>query len=436
MNFRVLYIILVCIFILSCSKDQDDINPSINIVSPVNYQKINGGETIEITGIIKDDRNIERITITLRDKKNTPVLRTITKAPTTSNSKSYNLSVNFAFNDLQMASGEYDFNVTVSDGINTTTKYVPILLEEVEKERMGVFVLSNSGNFSNIYMLDDSYNGSFYTAINGDFIGGAIDPTNQQLINVGATVGAISATELPLGGELWSVLVPGNPPTPYYTGFYYNDQNIYLGKRNGGLQGYDKNGNPNYSTGTSTGYFMESAFIHNEEYVVMEEKPIVVNNITRISLTWLYSGVRMHQTVTNSDIKGMYSLSSLTMVLLANTASSAVAELIFYDVTTGGKYSPFNISSLGKIDDCLEVGNGVYLVAAGGNLTYVNANNYSTLGYLNGVIADRIWFDELMGELYVANGNQLTIYDYSTRAIKGSYNHSEDIQELYFWYNK
>ncbi|MDG1476022.1 MAG: Ig-like domain-containing protein [Vicingaceae bacterium] len=421
---------------MSCSKDEDNIDPTINIVSPVNYQKISGGETIEIAGIIKDDRNIERITVTLRDKKNTPVLRTITKTPATSNSKSYNLSVDFDFNDLQMASGEYFFNVTVSDGINTTTKYVPILFEEVEKERQGVFVLSNSGNFSNIYMLDDSYNGSFYTGINGDFIGGAIDPTNQQLVNVGATVGAISARELSLGGELWSVLVPGNPPTPYYTGFYYNDQNIYLGKRNGGLQGYDKNGNPNYSTGTSTGYFMESAFIHNEEYVVMEEKPIVVNNVTRISLTWLYSGVRIHQTVTNSDIKGMYSLSSLTMALLTNTTSSTVAELIFYDVTTGGKYSPFNISSLGKIDDCLEVGNGVYLVAAGGNLTYVNANNYSTLGYLNGVIADRIWFDELMGELYVANGNQLTIYDYATRAIKGSYIHTEDIQELYFWYNK
>ena len=436
MNFRILYLLFFSVIIVSCSKDEDEIKPLINITSPINYQKISGGDIIKITGFIEDDRKVERITITLRDNQNTSVLKTITKTPTNPNSKTHNLNANFVFDDLQMVSGEYDFNVTVSDGINTTTKYIPIIFEEVEKERQGVFVISNSGNFSNVYMLDDSYNGSFYTAINGDFIGGAIDPTNQQLINVAKTVGSISAIDVGMNSELWSVHVPGNPPTPYYTGFYYDNQNIYLGKRNGGVQGYDKYGNPNFSTVTNSNYFMESAFIHNEEYVVIEEKPIVVNNTTRISLSWLYSGVRIHQTVTNSDIKGMYSLSSLSMVFLANTTTSSLAELIFYDITTGGKYSPFNISGIGKINDCVEVGNGVYLVAAGGNLTYVNANNYSTLGYLNGVVADRIWLDELKGDLYVANGAQLTIYDYATRTVAGSYTHSEDIKEILFWYNK
>lgn len=436
MNKILLYIITVgIVFLFSCSKDKDDQKPMITISSPLVLQKVTGGETINIIGKITDNQNVERITVTLRDENNTPILSTITKSPNAEGSTSYELNEFFSFDNLQMLSGQYDFKITATDGENTAVKFVSILFKEFEKQREGVFVVGNGGNFSSVYLLENNFSSSFYTSINGDFIGASIDLYNQQLINVAKSVGNISATDLLLKNELWSVPVIGSPPTPYYTGFYYNDQTTYLGKRDGGLQGYDRYGNPNFSTGTNTGFFMESAFIHNETYFVMEEKPIVVNNSSKISLSWVYSGAHVQQSTINSDVKGMYSSTDNRIVLLANDASLN-AEVIFYDIPSGGITSPFNISSLGKIDDCLEVSNGVYLVAANGNLRFVDINNYSTLVYLNGVIADKIWLDILENELYVAYGSSLSIYDYSTKVLKGSYNYTEEIEEVLFWYNK
>lgn len=427
--------LIIVVFLFSCSKDKDEKKPLISISSPIDLQRVNGGDVINISGMITDDQNIELITITLRDKQNIPILSTITKSPSESGSTSYDLNVDFSFDNLQMASGQYDFKISVFDGENTSIKFVSITFIEFEKKREGIFVVGNSGNFSSIYFLENNFNSSFYKAINGDFIGTSIDSYNQQLINVAKSFGDISATALLFKNVLWSVPVSGNPPAPYYTGFYYNDQNIYLGKRDGGVQGFNRYGNPNFSTGTNVGFFMESAFIHNEEYFVMEEKPIVVNNSSRISLSWLYSGAHVQQSTINFDVKGMYSSTVNTIVLLGNDASLN-AEVIFYDIPSGGISSPFNISSLGKIDDCLEVSNGVYLVAANGDLRFVDINNYSTLVYLSGVLADKIWFDNLENELYVANGSSLSIYDYSTRMLKGSYTHTEDIEEVLFWYNK
>jgi hypothetical protein len=435
MNKMVLYLIIVCtIFLFSCSKDKDEEKPIITMSSPMDLQQINGGDTINISGTITDNQNVKRVTVTLRDEYNTSVLSTVIKLPE-SNSTTYSLNILYPFNDLQMASGQYDFNITASDGENTSTKYIPIAFKEFEKKREGIFVLGNSGNFSSIYLLDTNFNSSFYSSINGDFIGAAVDLYNQQLINVSKTTGSISASAIDSKVALWSVPVLGSPPVPYYTGFCYDNQNIYLGKREGGVQGYDKNGNPNFATGTSSNYYMESLFIHNDEYVVIEERSIVTSSSRNISLSWLYSGVTVLKTTLISDVKGMFSRSANSIVLLANDPSLN-ARAIFLDVSTGGKSSPFNIASLGEINDCVQVGNGLYLVAASGKITFVDVNNFSTLGYLSNVPADKIWFDNLANELYVADGNMLSIYDYSSRTLKGNYSHTEDIEEVMFWYNK
>ncbi|MGB0882812.1 MAG: hypothetical protein ACPGSO_07635, partial [Vicingaceae bacterium] len=194
-------------------------------------------------------------------------------------------------------------------------------------------------------------------------------------------------------------------------------------------------GNPNFSTGTTSGHYMESALIHDEEYLLIEENSIAINGSRNVSLTWVYSGVRVQQTAINSDVKGIFSLSQNKIVFLTNSTSS-LAEVKLYDIPTGGISSSFNISSLGEIIDCIEIRNGVYLVATNGNLTLVNVNNHSTLGFLTGVPADRIWYDDLTNELYVADGNMLSVYDYTLRTVKATYTHPEDIKEVLFWYNK
>jgi len=199
------------------------------------------------------------------------------------------------------------------------------------------------------------------------------------------------------------------------------------------IQGYDKNGNPNFHTQINTGFYMESALIHDNRYFVAEEQHLSANTV-RLLLYWIDNGVLVQQTTVNKDIKGIYSKNPSTIILLANDAS-ANGKVLFYDIPSGGITSPFNVS-LNQIDDCLEINTGTYLVVEGGDITTVNVNSFTSAPYLTGVNANNIWYDELTNELYVASGNSLDIYDYGTKSLKGNYVHTDIIKDVVFWYNK
>lgn len=425
--------VVFIVFLFSCSKDKDETLPTIVIHAPVHLQQINGIDTIQVLATITDDRNLESVSVSLRDGNDIPVLPTISKSP---NARDYELNVFYFFDNVHLPSGQYDFAINASDGENTNTKYVTIFLNETPRVRKGIFVISNGGNFSDVYYLDSIYNGSFYNSINGDYLGTAVNSFDQQFIHASGITGSISSIDLNSGGNIWNIPIINSPPTPFYTGFLYSNQSIFLGKRNGGIQGYNRYGAANFNSSPNTGFYMESAIVHEtniNSYLVAEEKSIA-GSFVKLRLYWMSSGVFVQQVDVNSDIKGIYSQTQGTIILLVNDATSN-GKLLFYDISSGQTSSPFNIN-VGQIDDCIEISTGVYLVAEGGNLTLINANNYSTLPYLTGIGASRLWYDDLTNELFVANGSSLSIYDYSSKGLKDTYTHTDVIKEVVFWYNK
>ncbi len=216
-------------------------------------------------------------------------------------------------------------------------------------------------------------------------------------------------------------------------GFLYDNQNIYMGLRNGVVQGYDNNGSPNYSAGANPSHYVESSLVHENNYYVTEQRAISGGSVDLV-LYWMASGAMVQQSAINEDIKGVYSQTSSTIVLLTNDVALN-GKLTFYDIPSGLTSSPFAIN-VGQIDDCLEISAGVYLVAEGGDITLINANSWSKSSYLTGIGANKIWYDELTNELFVANGNSLDIYDYSSKNFKGNYIHTGVIKDVVFWYNK
>ncbi|MGB0882471.1 MAG: DUF4625 domain-containing protein, partial [Vicingaceae bacterium] len=260
MNKYILYIFVLLGYLLnSCSKEKDEFKPIIDISAPTYLQSVKAGDVINVVGVITDDNNIESVRVNLRDENNVPVLSSFSKSFSSEDKKSYNLNTSISFDDLHMVAGEYNFKITAFDGENTSAVYVPIVFEEAVKKKEGAFVVSNDGSKSTIYQLDNNNVGTFFTVLNGDFIGTAIDLRNQQLICAAQSSGFITALDIISKNEVWSIPVQSNPPIPYFKGFYFFDQNIYLGKESGGVQGYNSSGNPNFSTGTTSGHYMESA---------------------------------------------------------------------------------------------------------------------------------------------------------------------------------
>ena len=205
MNRKILNtLIIILIFFFSCSKDKNEIKPTIVINSPIGQQQVNGIDTLQVLASISDDRNIESVSVSLLNTSGIPVLATTTKTP---NVADYELNTFYFFDDLHLLTGEYSLSVSASDGENTTTEQVAIYVNEIPKIREGVFVISNSANISDVYLLDNIYNGTFYQSINGDYMGAAINSYDQQLVHASsgvATNASVNGIDLISGLNSWN----------------------------------------------------------------------------------------------------------------------------------------------------------------------------------------------------------------------------------------
>ena len=339
-------------------------------------------------------------------------------------------------------SGEYDLSISAFDGENTTTKYITIYLNGAPKIKQGNFIVSNTGSSSDFYYLDNTYNATFYQSIYGDYMGAAINSYDQLLTHASSgTVASSNVTGIDLNSGLtsWSIPIINSPPTPFYTSFLYDNQTIYLGKKNGGVQGYNRNGTPNYNAVVNTNFYVESALIHDDK-LITEQKETLGNSVKLIPY-WMASGVLVGVNAAllpNEDVVGMFTRTSNEIVVITNDVSQN-GNLIYYNPNTAS-VTTFPIG-LGKIDDCVEIGIGVYLVVHSGNVSTINVNNnfpFSTPTILvsgAGAGANNLWYDDFSDELFIASGNVLTMFTSSGTQI-GSYTHNNTIREVLFWYNK
>lgn len=418
------FIVFITACFFSCSKEKDNFRPTISISSPTHMQSINGLDTIQVVAEFKDDQNLESIQVFLKDENDNVVLSSINKNP---NTKTYSLREWFFFDDIHLPSGQYYFSFKASDGENSTLETVSVWYDEQPKNRIGIFIADNNGSTTTITFLDNSYNASLYNNFSGDFLKLAVNSFEQQLLICPSNTGSVTAINLETGSIEWS-----DNSTSKITGFLAQNDFNYLGLYDGNIKRYNTNGAYNFHGTANFNFYMEEAAVH-ENYLVMEQNEISSNNV-QLVLSWLQTGGQVLQATINEDIKGIYTLDPNQIVLLTNN-SIPQGNLIFYYFSTGLTSSPFSINT-GKIDACVEISTGVYLVAENGNLTIINAGSFTKSSYLNGVNANLLKYDYYTDELLVVNGNQLTIYDYSNKSVKGSYTHSNPILDVDFWYNK
>lgn len=434
-NLNTLIVIVVLLF--SCSKDKDEIKPTITINSPTHHQQVNGIDTLQVLATITDDKIILGVSVSLRDDNDIPVLSTVTKNP---NSKDYSLNISYFFDDIHLLSGEYELTVMATDGENTTTKHVTILLNETPKNREGMFVIGNTGSTSEIYYLDNFYNSSFYKSIGGDYLGAGVNSYDQLLIHASSgsiANGSIKSIDLKSGLDSWNISIVSAPPVPFYSSFLKDNREVYLGKRNGGIQGYNNFGSPNYNASAVSGFYVESALVHDNK--IITEQHTFSGGLVKLIPYWLSSGSPTSVNASFAayeDIVGMFARTVNEVVVFSNDASFN-GKLSYYDPNNGAVTS-FPLG-FGPIDDCVEILTGVYLVVHNGNVSQINVNNgfpFATpTSFVSGTGANFIWHDDFLNELFVASGNNLIMYDINGNQT-GSYTHLNPIKEVVFWYNK
>ena len=425
-----IYLFILNLFFVSCSKEKDESPPTISVQQPVSGQQINGLDTIPIVFSVSDDENVKGISISLRNSNDDIVAQTISKSV---NTKEYQFNESYVLDNVHLQSGAYYFDISANDGENTSHKFINVNLNAIPKTREGIFISSYNGTSSDVYLMDNSYQTSHYKNFSGDVLGITVNSYDQQLVHSCYVSGSLTAINLLNGNTAWTITAQPSPPTPYFTSLMKGyDNKIYSGYRDGKFKAFNTSGAASINGWANTNFYIEEAALLGDFYVT-EQQSIPVGQ-SKIVLHWKASGAQHQQAWVNEDIKGIYQKNNNEYILLTNNSSN-IGNVIFYYLSTGLTGSPFSVS-IGKIEDCVEISSGVYLVAEGSNLTLINCNTFSTISYLTGVTADKLKYDNQSNELFVVDGSQITIYDYSTKSVKSIYVHPTTVVDLDFWYNK
>ncbi len=425
-----LFFIVCCVLIIFCCKKDnlDNINPAITINSPTASQHYNVLDVITITGSITDNRNIESVTISLLDANNIHVLNSIALEP---NTASVLLNEQMEINNVHLSSGSYSLKIKASDGINHTDYYVEIYISESPTIRQGSFVFSNTGSITQITKLDNGLNATPFATLNGDFLNGFVNSYYQEVVACGKVSGNLIALSSAGANQNW--MISNNVSGwSFFTGLMQIEKEYFVGYYDGSIKSFTQNGTPKFSAQAFVNSYCENLFVHQNNLLIAEEPEIAGSKIRLVSY-YLATGIIKDNFELNEDVVGMYSKSANEVILFTNV--SGVGTIKIYDTYLNSTWTPFSLYS-GTITSSTALSQGVYLVAQGGDVVLVNATTSTKLPYLTGIGANIVKYDSQNKEVYVSSGNLLTVYDYTTKTVKGSYYNPSNILAIDFWYNK
>lgn len=417
---------LVCCF--SCKKETNDNQPPvITINSPKANQSFGAIGTIKIEAMVADNEKLTSVYIALRDANNINVGNTISLSP---NSKSINLSEELVLTDKYLKSGFYTLKVSANDGENQTDKYVDISITEFQRSRNGLVVFSNSGFATEITKLNNSFNSSLLSSVSGDFLDGALNSYNQQVLSCGNVSGNLISFDVLTATQSWNVNNL-NAGFPYFTSFAQHQNEVFVGYYNRDIKSFNQHGNQSFSAQAFVNSYVKKLYVHQDNLLITAQHEIS-GGTSRLVVYYL-SGFMKDNMVLNEDVRSFFSFSTNEIVLFSNAFSTG--KLLVYNILTNATWQPFALSA-GEITSATEISNGVYLVTQNGNINLVNLNTYTTSVYLSGINAQLVKYDAVTNEVVAACGNILKSFDYSTKTLKNSHTSSNQILAFDFWYNK
>lgn len=146
---------IILLILGSCRQEEDLYAPVITFAEPEAGMIINLPDTIDVVVQVSDQQPVRTIVLTLVNKEKIPVIPATYFYP---DSTRYLIHVSVPITDKSLASGSYNFLVTVSDGNEQKNQYQPVIINEIPAELKGYFVITARFDFkSTIIKLNPAF---------------------------------------------------------------------------------------------------------------------------------------------------------------------------------------------------------------------------------------------------------------------------------------
>lgn len=420
----VLLLLSYCLF-TSCKEEKDELPPVINIQLPIENLRANVLDEIEVRASISDNEIIKSVVLSLVSAESqNAVLSAVRFEP---NSSSFELRDFFVLSDSLLEGGEYYFRVEASDEDNTISGFRSIFINAFPRRKLSTIVSTSANNLTQVYEDESDLNFDLIHTFSAPHLATELNNYNQQYWFFPALGNTLEVLDLRKKTIDFNQSFISNF-NQTFSSTDYKDRDVFIALKTGELQAYNSNFQDNYTYLSPQQKAFEKVRI-GENNVLLEEAFNSGNN-RRLLVLFRSSGILRNSISLNEPIKDLHFLND-------------EEALLFQNDKDGGFLQNFSIPNLSlrrirslrdSIVDVLQISPSLYLIATQSNIQQYNSSTDNLVDYLNLANA-KLAFDEAKNQLYIANGQQLSVYPFGSTNQISTYSFQNDIQSIHFRYN-
>lgn len=414
------------IALFSCRKKTDEQYPTLQILSPgVNtYHHVLDPIPFQVKA--SDETKLVSITVRLLNEQLTPVTSSVTLA-CSNNEETFNSYI--LTTDIHLPSGLYYLKAEAFDGTNTKVQYREINLVEVPKALKKVYLVSQPS--TSLIQIDSLSNGQTFSAFSHstDYSFSVISSYYSQIGIAGSQVSNYVSVDAEYYNSIYSINNPQTSLNYFVSGYVKNDK-TYIADNDGKVKSYKKTGASidiiDFGNQLVKEMMVEDDFIFAFATHKTTLQPSI---ITR----YISSGI-LHQSLNiNTTIQHIFYLNSNELLLIGN--ENDLGKILIYDMSLNAVSEPVVFSN-GKIYCACKNYNNEIIIAHDNGLSVFNILNYSLGSLSTGDTYQKVVYEDLSNQLYLAKNNQIEIYSASPFSLVSSVTATDSILDIHILYNK
>ncbi|HNX06675.1 MAG TPA: hypothetical protein PKL96_03765 [Bacteroidales bacterium] len=395
-----LILLAALLFFCSCTKNNDTSAPSINIVSPLENQLFQVGDTVQLIADICDDRQLNYVSIRIVNSDYISATPALTFYP---ENNCTDINHGIPIGNMMLESGAYYVLVTAFDGTNTTNEFRKIGINAVEKRLSYILVLAKNDDQLNVYKIDSLNTVSQVKTIHTDYCGSAISNNARQFYIAGRYTGDVSVFSINNWQLQWNVPVIENPPFPYFEAIDVYNGSLYVSYREGMFHIYNETGSIVASHVTENGEY-PLVFLPFKDYLITYE--VSPGSSQKHLMAYFVPSFSIYKKIPiNFEILKIFPMNENECLLFCNYGGHGVIKL--FSLTTGSVTDMYNFTN-GLFTDVTQMEPTQYLFSSDAAIWHFSYDYKGISLLINAQNPQNLVFDETEGCYYFSE-NYFTV---------------------------
>lgn len=425
MNGKIIFTGLLLI-LFSCRKEKDSNAPVISLSAPYNFSSFALPSLIPCVAEIKDDKQIEQVQIQVMD----PGGRVVASEIFAPGGKLYTLSHHFYLDDPFLVSGTYYVKISASDGINQSSRYAEIQIQEIPLAVEKIVLISKNGPADLLQEINGNALAPLYS-FSESVIACDLSSSEKSLAFAQQSGDALVIS---MNNLLPSYSIPwfNSGTAPYFRHLHYDNsgRRLWSAHGDGSLRAYNAAGHTVAALSVQNAYIAGAGAEINSSYLCQIQHPVTQQK--NLALYSISSGMLMQsQTVTWTLLRA-FPLPNDNMMLFGNDGNQAVVHQ--YELNSNLISSPLSLPA-GRLHAVCAIDENNWLLAHSDGLFQLQYGS-SGLFAISNLTGQDLAFDPVGNFIYLASGNQLMQLSYPDASLVNSFTTTDSLKMVRILFNK